>query len=608
MLTVLIVVESPALGVYLESRLGSAYRYAKGRIHVQVVGSAPENSSDLLNEFQNLFEKISSHIAPNWAEGIGSLCVVTDLQGYGPLQWERLNPFAGNGWMTVLGMLILALPEVHWVFAGCSCSDNDTLFRDLSVLDRHGDLAATIELVSRSGLCPLFDPTGIRNRIRVACLGQEMHQLPRRSGEVAAAIDDERDYALLYGFVAYRHGYRCHIVTTSCMMESLFSRSATMPVNFVFEDLFLNFPDKHVPGLSDLRRRDERYPKLANVRRRAIITTGYQQLHEDAGINANLLYLHELRAAGLWNVLMRKPLGGVYSLWQSVGRLGRVEDDSDSNGAPGFARLGESELEGGGRSAGHSTPGRLLQIAKTLLDRAERSPINPESACSAVHRALLATEALELLGGKTPTASLAALAQCHELEALAECKFVGVEGNFDVAMRLEDLQREIKLLARWYKPSERSFLEWNAEAAILQRLIQVFQVHNQFSEENVARIRERELHRRMWFRRHFGEFGDSLRWLNPFYVVSWYVEFLLRSLPGFLVAISVWLSALTVLFTMCGNAPGWRMGFYYALVSFFAMQPPIEGVKGPIVVFAILGGVLHVGVLISHLYSIVSRR
>jgi hypothetical protein len=115
----------------------------------------------------------------------------------------------------------------------------------------------------------------------------------------------------------------------------------------------------------------------------------------------------------------------------------------------------------------------------------------------------------------------------------------------------------------------------------------------------------------MWFLKTFGRFGDRIRWFNPAYIVAWYVEFLLRSIPGFLLAIVVWILGLSVLYgTTTRPAPTLSSAVENAFVSFFSMQPPndMTGISFGFVVLAILGGVLHVGVLISHLYAIVSRR
>jgi hypothetical protein len=155
--------------------------------------------------------------------------------------------------------------------------------------------------------------------------------------------------------------------------------------------------------------------------------------------------------------------------------------------------------------------------------------------------------------------------------------------------------------------------EWNAEATVLLRLIAVFRNYNRFNEEQIVRVRERELHRLTWFAKRFGNVGSQFRWLNPVYMIAWYVEFLLKSVPGFLSAIAAWLFGLTFLYatTTFQRRFDWNFAFQNALVSFFSIQPPGDTsihFNFFVVALAILGGVLHIGVLISHLYTIVSRR
>lgn len=607
MLIVLILAENRAFAKSLKMRLELCYNLPEARVHLLTVGKPPEGNR-YVNQFQELHDEISRHIDSDWAEGTAPLCVVTDLQGYGPLNLARLNPMGTHGWSPVLGMLILALPEVHWVLAGCSSPPDDGTDRTSYLLDRSADFSNILRLSLDAEFCPLFDATGIRDLVRQVCVARDVTHLPSRAVELAAAIDDEREYALFYAYVAYRFGFRCHVVTTSTMMHDLLFGEGTSPITLAFEDLFLNFSDQHIPGMSNLRERDQTYNKLSRIPRRVIVTTGYQHRSAGAESDENHIYLSSLRAEGKWNVVVRKPVTGVYSLWKGSGVSRRVGSNEHPGYASGFQRFVDPRGHGSESTTGHSTPGRLMEISKRLLNRAARDPANPRSSCSAVHRAVLATDALELLGGRTPTTSLGALAQCHEVEALAEVQFVGVEGNFDLGWRLADLRREIEMLAAWYNPADRQFSAWNAERAILQRLIQVFQGRSLFSEEQFVRIRERELHRRIWFRSHFGEFGGGLRWLNPAYLLACYVDILLRSMSVFLVAIALWIIMLTVLYALQFTPIDWSTGFHHAVVNFFSMQPPDDKVRGGFVLFAILAGVLHVGVLIAHLYAVASRR
>jgi hypothetical protein len=265
-------------------------------------------------------------------------------------------------------------------------------------------------------------------------------------------------------------------------------------------------------------------------------------------------------------------------------------------------------------TGGHSAPGRLLEVATRLIDRAER--LLPEVRCVAdcVQGAVLATDALELLAERTPTSALEALALKHQFEVLAECQFCGVQSSLDVKERIQNIQREVESLSFWFGPRNERFNKWNAEAAILSRLILIYRNHNYFDEEQEVLTRCRTLHRKMWFSQR----GN--RWATPFQPLAWYVEFLLGSLPRFIVAIAVWILILFGLFYMGGplDAQGTAPHPTPLTASIVAAYESFLGVQAPpdslgkfhtgVILLAIFGGFVHMGVFISHLYSIVSRK
>ena len=604
MLTILIITENPAFGKSLEQRLLTRHSVPAGRVHFVPVGAEP-NGQYILREFHRLHEEIAKYIRSDSGEGTSPLLIVTDLQGYAQFDVERLNLLEDSGWTAVLGMLILSFPEVHWAFAGSQMPKGVPASLQPCFLDQDTDFSSLLEWMEGGQLCPLFDPCGLRNAVRKISIGKDQHVIPVRYEAQAAAIDDEREYALLHGYVAYRFGYCSHVVTSSQMMSRLFSREATHSIQLVFEDLFLNFADMHILGLSDLRVRDGVYPRLAAVPMRVIVTTGSERPLDHNSAHHNKLYLTALNAQGVWTTVIRKPVPGIFKLWEGSGISRHVREVARNEGREIFIRLPHKVSR---RGAGHSTPGRLVEIAKRLLDRAAVDQENPRSACSLIYRALLATDALELLGGKTPTTSLLALAESHELEALAECQFLGVEGDFDVGIRLSEIRREISALSLFYGRPSREFSAWNAESSITQRLVQTFRDHNKFNEEAIVEIREREIHRRIWFQRHLGIFGGMLRWLNPAYVASWYFEMLMRSMSNFVLAILLWIAGLTALYATHSASGNWLVGLEKAILNFFAIQSGTPDLGGLLVELVGLVGLLHLGVLIAHFYAVISRR
>jgi hypothetical protein len=231
-----------------------------------------------------------------------------------------------------------------------------------------------------------------------------------------------------------------------------------------------------------------------------------------------------------------------------------------------------------------------------------------------IHGAVLALDAQEYLGHRTPTTSLEAISQKHHLEVLAECMFYGVEYNMDMKSRFEEIKREIRSVGGWFRPRTRRQSMLNAEIRILSELVLTYRNYNQFDEEQSCLARLRNAYRHLWYQRR-----KAWAWL--FYPARWYVDFLLVSLLRFGLAITFWIFLVGTLYNLLMNSPKddpmpaemWH-GYADSMVSFFGLQPPHEMAElypgGAIWVCmaAILLGFVHLGIFISHLYSMMARR
>ena len=228
---------------------------------------------------------------------------------------------------------------------------------------------------------------------------------------------------------------------------------------------------------------------------------------------------------------------------------------------------------------------------------------------------MLAMEAQEYLGHRTPTTSLEALALKNSLEVMAECKFYGVEYNKDIKSRLTEIKREVKSIGVWFRRKTRKLSMLNAEAAIISNLVMKFKEFNQFDEEQTCLTRLRSVHRQLWLTKN--------RFVAlPFYWLRWYVDFLLGSMLLFALAIAFWLALFSVLFALIchchqGPEPNFILhGIGHTLTTFFGLQPAhttseIEqlGAASSILrLFTILAGFVHMGIFVSHLYSLIARR
>jgi hypothetical protein len=234
-----------------------------------------------------------------------------------------------------------------------------------------------------------------------------------------------------------------------------------------------------------------------------------------------------------------------------------------------------------------------------------------DSVPAAVHGAVLASDAQELLGNRTPTTMLEALALKHQLEVLAECMFYGVEHNMDVKSRFDEIKRDVTSIRYWFNPHTGKISALNAQIRIVNELSLVFREHNQFDEEQQCLTKLRELHRHLWFGKHPG-------WRWPLYPARWYIDFLLSSVSRFVLAILVWIALYAFLFAVIqhdvqtSHSPAVH-GLVDSLTSFFGLQlaHDMKDLGTGLVwinLTAILTGFVHLGILISHLYSIIARR
>ncbi len=610
----LVLCENPGLAVSLRASLVQTIHVADDQISSRTVGAAPR-SVDIARQFEHLaaWLESQSEIAGNTG-GSAELVVFTDLCGYGYVTPSDLSPVKNQGWLTVLGMLILTFPEFHWIFSsgtwanvpnGGDFESNDWVGGSHSVIQMR-DLRAAIESIDRS-LPTLFDGTGIRDEIRRALAVDEGADVPHYTRRHAVAIDEERNYSWLHAYAAYRQGFRSHAVTTFAGMRFTLGEDGLKPA-LVFEDLFLNFADEHPDGFSRLRYRDQIMPRLRQAKCRILVTVGYGRSHDDFVRKDNNTYIKELRAAGQWIRELSKPIGGVFNIWRDAG-LERRSTSISLQGERESSPIGQGLPY---KTPKHSAPGRLLAIGETLITRAERLLSEVRSVPTAIHGAVLATEALRLLGNRTPTTSLQALALRHHFEAIAECQFVGMREHIDVDERMREIQRAALHLSDRFgaQPRQRAAAAWNAELSILNKLVDVFREYMQFDEEQRIMARVRALNRKL-------RFASYPRVVRPLELIPWYVEKLVASFPLFVSALLGWIAVLGFLYTWVGGVP-WHQGLADAFTSFLGVQPPSDtdlwqpqhswnGIFW-LIAFTVALGFAHLGIFISHLYSLISRK
>jgi hypothetical protein len=534
---------------------------------------------------------------------------------------ERNKPHPRSG---LIGRLMLSYPEIEWIFLPETNHINVlNSFHYLKTafpgkIDIWDSTESNNNNLSQNNpsspgyienIITLFDPSGWRYK------NKEIIKIFNNRQKLSAAIDEEEEYAYLNGYIAYKLGYRCFVVTSMRLFEKLFSdkqedQNTSWPLNIelTFEDMFLNFPDKETdePHLSNLREKDSNFKKLKEVKNRIFVTVGHKYIKWS---EANKLYLKELKAkARAKGGIVRKiykPSGGIYNTMEQAGLLKdywKKRKDEWQKAKPG------PNMEEAG---GHSAPGRLLLIADKLIERARKILDEVNTVQDCIHGALLALEAQELLGYKTPTTCLEAIALKHQLEVKAECMFYGVGYNIDMKNRFKEIEGEVKAVSEWFHPSVRKKSYLNAQLGIITELVEILRDYGQFDEELQCLKKIRKLNRQFYFLNHPG-----LKFVQP---LRAYIDTLVGSFPLFCGALFFWpifYGLLGYLFNT--RYEGYKDGiltFWEQVANssytFFGLQPssqPIDTISHVLTIFTVLTGFLHLGIFISYLYNLIFRK
>jgi len=536
----------------------------------------------------------------------------------------------------LLSWLVLSFPEVHWVFFDSNTEGN------LKYLKKFQFIRPQNSKFIIDPYVPLFDPTGFRNGVR-KCINQVLNNNQKQKENFvpirplkAAAIDEEPAYAFMHAYITYKFGYCSWAVTTMNVFKSIFKDESKEEKKYhrcelIFEDLYLNFADRP-SSIEDIlddnqkKRIDERFersqrrfsylpfrdaifPSLQNIKRRILVTIG----HKKGGMDKikweeNRIHLTSLRNSGQKNKILYKPFAGVYDLWKKAGLWKRSKNRPLLAGEknPNVPETDKYHWPLGKRDpseeSGHSAPGRLLVIAQRLIDRAEKILKNAMTVPDAIHAAVLALEAKELLGNRTPTTSLEALALQHQAEITAESMFYGVEYNLNVKDRFKDIEREVKAISQWFNPKTRKRSEINARLAIVESLVQKFREMNQFEEEIMCLTEARKLRFEFWMRQ------------KPWRRAAWpflkYLELALYSLPLFLVIVFLWTVIFGIIYVSFKSGTNFFEAYGAAVRFFFTMEPAENFGDLPNIILASQGLIsfVNLSLLISNLYLIISRR
>jgi hypothetical protein len=341
-----------------------------------------------------------------------------------------------------------------------------------------------------------------------------------------------------------------------------------------------------------------------------------------------------------------KPASGIFSLWKELG----LDRDWNSSGeqawrpslrrkyqglAPGYfwpPDISDTAVTQN-VDEGHSSPGRLLHLAECLIDRANVLVRECNTATEALRGAVLATQALELLGCRTPTVSVEALLLKHAFEVIAECQFPGVQYHLNLKERLADVKANLAGMSFWLHHNRRRDFMLNAEAQILSKLSSILVEYGEYEEAELCQQELRDLRRQISVRYDFKTRSLFAPLIWPF---RWYIVFVLRSTANFFLSIAILIAifwgahyfegresvsasddrahcSVVPKNSRCKDSPALAGGAFYDTFKAIISGEPIDKEKTTfwarmISYVASSLGVLNLGILISELHSRMNRR
>jgi len=418
----------------------------------------PEWVAPKPGDYRDLFEAASKFLAALVAISRNITILVDDVD------LATFSVTSSSSWSGLLAMLVLAFPEIRWVFMTIRDSNTESGSVTHSNWEWFWVNHGPSTLAEARGT-PLFDAHGLRDWLRDRLQsdakrdGLDSYEggqiVPSRS-DVAVVLDDEPEFRDFEALMVYSRGFRVHSIQSWAEAQRLLGYNGSLrrtsggeeggPADararatseerdrflLSIEDLYLRFPDQTYRGTSDLDQREQLLPGLSRDSPpcRRFVSVGYEAsgLLEDYARRKD--YLRKRREWGTRVIgvqpryteqLVFKPASGLYALWHELGLERVFRQAVVFNATRGLAlrytwpiwheRFQRRDQPKNLRRD-HSSPGRLVQIAQSLLDRAMTESIGGRTLTDAVAGAVLATDALELLGCRKASVASPVIVQC----------------------------------------------------------------------------------------------------------------------------------------------------------------------------------------------------
>lgn len=383
----------------------------------------------------------------------------------------------------------------------------------VSPLDGGAGLASTLARFARGMRC-WFDPTGLRTLVRNRFLGtvfgnkfgnkegwenikKQREVLLNRLQNVCIAVDEEREFALLNAYTAYKFGRRAWLVTTYAEFDDkplwVYQKAEPKENNVVvLRDIDLRFPDNPENasrGTGSVRvqlmsvysptwlwlhmDREEKVGRLGKewVARVVSSNSGVESEVDFGKLGQNQENLEEeaISLAECQEALAKlkmlsqsddrdrkisecekklseceKSLKVAISNLQYQGLKKPIGSLYDLSKLLNCAKTVAADLEvdsGVASSGGHGAPYLNLAMAESLLQQSRRFNREPVENLLG---ALLAGEAYELLLGMSQTTALEALLLQHKHEVMAEVEFPGVSHAISIKGRQKDVEAVLR--------------------------------------------------------------------------------------------------------------------------------------------------------------------
>lgn len=502
-------------------------------------------------------------------------------------------------WSNLTSLLVLAFPDIHWVFATTSGEDEAMTVAGLKAHSLPPADERRLELLAdqqEGGNSPLFDATGLRNFIKTASF-RALDVLnkqngvaisPERNG-LALVIEDEVEVGGAVAYLHYRRGYRVQVVNT----EAEFQRAASLQqVARSTESATLEFPDSS--GNSESLKpnnRSVRLPVLAGLGpAKRIIFTIDDNTATSPAKDDEYSVIHS-------------PFDGLLGLARQLGL---------DNAPDGFAWPPEHR-ERGYTAGRHAMPGYLTVAARRLLTRARLETRAVYESC------LFALEAQELLLNRSPSLSLQAHKSrlTHEIRLENDVPTVLGGAATGHERRLQSRFREIGheldsmlTVVASRDSARREKLKRSLGAQLAGTMIDGYRRGYHFQEELAAIAKRREF-----------DFGGTL----PGRYLAW----VLAGPPWhFLAAVAGWIVGFACLYLAIGlhldaglsslPTASWKalVVSAYTLAS-VGLAPPEFLWTDPLgaswayriaATLECVAGLAHWGLGMAHLYTLVSRR